>query len=45
VIIGFMRPMITVGAAPRRDRISLASLLLIRVTAVLLGLMRSLPHG
>jgi hypothetical protein len=37
--------MITPGAAPRKDRISSASLLLIRVTAVLLGLMRSLPPG
>ena len=44
-MIGFKRPMITAGAAPRKDRISSASLLLIRVTAVLLGLMRSLPQG
>ena len=44
-MIGFRRPMITPGAAPRKDRISSASLLLIRVMAVLFGLMRSLPPG
>ena len=44
-MIGLSRPVITSGVVPGRDCISLASLFLIRVRVVLLGLMRSLPPG